>query len=155
VAAAVERVPRLVGAGAPPVLAGHSAGGQLALWCASQPNTRALGVLALAPVADLALAYRLGLGGGAVAAFLGGGPADVPDRYSHAQPGRPTVPAVIVHGTDDNVVPVDVSRAYAGEETRLEKTRLIELPGVDHFALIDPYSAVWSVVLGALGVIGT
>ena len=37
-----------------------------------QPQAR--GVVALAPVADLAEAYRLDLDGGAVAALLGGGP---------------------------------------------------------------------------------
>jgi acetyl esterase/lipase len=158
VAAAVERVPDLVsdqiGAAAHrPVLAGHSAGGHLALWYASRahgaedPALR--GVLALAPVADLALAYRLGLGDGAVAALLGGGPADAPDRYASAQPGRPAVPVIIVHGAEDDVVPVAVSRVYAWEGMKL-----IELPGVEHYAVIDPDSSAWSAVVGALGAIG-
>ena len=156
VVAAVERVPDLIGVKigmdlSRPVLAGHSAGGHLALWHASRAEITALrGVLALAPVADLALAYRLGLGNGAVAELLGGGPADHPDRYASAQPGRPTVPVAIVHGTEDDVVPATVSRAYVHEGVRL-----IELPGVEHYAVIDPHSAAWSTVVGALGAIGT
>lgn len=159
VAAAVERVPDLVseriGVDAHrPVLAGHSAGGHLALWYASRADVaeraQPRGVLALAPVADLALGYRLGLGNGAVAALLGGGPTDVPDRYASAQPGCPPVPVVIVHGIEDDVVPVAVSRAYA-----CEGMKLIELPGVEHYAVIDPCSPAWSTVVGALGAIGT
>jgi acetyl esterase/lipase len=154
-AAALDTVPALVGARTGldltrPVVAGHSAGGHLALWYAGRPGARARGVVALAPVAELAVAYRLGLGGGAVAALLGGGPADVPDRYAAAQPARPTVPVVIVHGADDDVVPIEVSRAYAGADTNV-----VELPDTEHFALIDPDSTAWPRVLGALGAIGT
>ncbi len=62
------------------VLVGHSAGGHLALWAAATaaaPNL--VGVLALAPVADLQQADRLNLGDGAVARFLGTDPAMRPD----------------------------------------------------------------------------
>jgi dipeptidyl aminopeptidase/acylaminoacyl peptidase len=135
-----------------PILAGHSAGGHLALWAAGQ--TPARGVLALAPVADLALAHRLDLGAGAVAALLGGGPADVPDRYAAADPARLLplrVPSVFVHGLDDRQVPVSVSRAYvAAAERAGDRTTLVELPDIDHFALIDPRSGAWSTVLTAL-----
>lgn len=155
IVAAVERVPDLVGAKigmdvSRPVVAGHSAGGHLALWYAGRPDAALRGVLALAPVADLALAYRLRLGNGAVAELLGGGPADFPDRYASAQPGRPAVPVAIVHGTEDDVVPAAVSRAYL-----YEGVKLIELSGVEHYAVIDPHSTAWSTVVGALGAIGT
>src|SRR5439155_426604 len=66
----------------PPILAGHSAGGQLALWYAGRAPERVRAVLALAPVADLTVGYRLGLGDGAVGALLGGSPEQVPDRYA-------------------------------------------------------------------------
>ncbi|HWG99022.1 MAG TPA: alpha/beta hydrolase fold domain-containing protein, partial [Pilimelia sp.] len=97
VAEALARVPDLVAGecaarGVPgpapggPVVVGHSAGGHLALWLAATAPRRLRGVLALAPVADLAAAHELDLDGGAVAALLGGGPADVPDRYAAADP---------------------------------------------------------------------
>ena len=135
----------------PPVLAGHSAGGQLALWYAARAPGRVRAVLALAPVADLALAYRLGLGDGAVGALLGGGPDEVPDRYAAADPARHgplPVPAVLVHGTEDDRVPVTVSRSYAAVAG--PAVRLVELPGIEHFGLIDPLSPAWAEVLRAL-----
>jgi acetyl esterase/lipase len=152
VAAAVARVPGLVGADTGrPVLAGHSAGGHLALWAAARIE-RVGGTVALAPVADLALGYRLGLGDGAVAALLGGSPAQVPDRYAYGEPGRPAAPTVIVHGAADDVVPVELSRAYV---RRYPAVELAELPGVDHMAVIDPESTAWPAVLRALAAIGT
>jgi acetyl esterase/lipase len=168
VAAAADAVPALIEQAAPGrtdperiVHMGHSAGGQLALWVAlrhrlpaSAPGRpdqapRLAGVLALAPVADLADAYRLDLDGGAVEALLGGGPDEVPDRYAATDPlalGAPDVPVVLVHGDDDGRVPVELSRRYAAATG----ARLVELPGADHFSLIDPESAVWPLVLGAL-----
>lgn len=129
---------------APPLLVGHSAGGQLALWWAGQAAVR--GVVALAPVADLAAAHRLDLGGGAVAALLGGGPEEVPHRYGYAQPGPGGAPTVVVHGSDDQQVPVSISRDW----TASSGTRLIELPGVEHFGLIDPESSAWPAVVRSI-----
>lgn len=154
---AVSRLPALVGGLDEPVttvgrplLTGHSAGGHLALWCAGTMVLQAYaGVVALAPVADLAEAYRLDLDGGAVADLLGGSPDEVPDRYAAADPCRlppPVVPVRVVHGTDDAQVPVRLSRHYAvrtGAELR-------ELSGVEHFGLIDPLSRAWPDVLDAV-----
>jgi acetyl esterase/lipase len=168
VAAAVARVPDLIGAelrargrDVPdldrPLLAGHSAGGHLALWLATQPETAAgvRGVVALAPVADLGLAHRLWLDDGAVALLLGGGPDDVPDRYAAADPARllpSKVPTVVVHGTEDDVVPVQMARTYvAAARAAGDRTTLTEVVGAEHYALIDPLSAAWPTVLRALG----
>lgn len=172
VAAALQAVPALVAGARPqaggatdagpqagpdgerPVFAGHSAGGQLALWYAAQHPDAARGVLALAPVADLALAYRLRLGDDAVAALLGGGPDRVPERYAAVDPvtqPAPRAPVAVVHGTADDRVPIEVGRAYAraAREAGGDVT-LVELPDVDHFAVIDPLSSAWPAVLGAL-----
>jgi acetyl esterase/lipase len=140
-----------------PLLAGHSAGGHLALWLATQPATAAgvRGVVALAPVADLGLAHRLWLDDGAVALLLGGGPDDVPDRYAAADPARllpSKVPTVVVHGTEDDVVPVQMARTYvAAARAAGDRTSLTEVVGAEHYALIDPLSAAWPTVLRALG----
>jgi acetyl esterase/lipase len=136
----------------PPVLAGHSAGGQLALWAAGRVPCR--GVLALAPVADLDRGYRLGLDDGAVARLLGGGPEAVPERYAAVDPARllpPPVPVVVVHGDRDDRVPVEIGRDYVAAALRAGgDARLVELPGVEHFGLIDPLSTAWPSVLAAL-----
>lgn len=111
-------------------------------------------MLALAPVADLAEAYRLDLDSGAVAALLGGSPAEHPERYADADPAvrvPPPTPTVVVHGTLDRQVPVALSRSYvAAARAAGSRIRLVELPGCEHFGLIDPESSAWPEVALAL-----
>ncbi|HEX5504508.1 MAG TPA: alpha/beta hydrolase [Thermomicrobiales bacterium] len=151
------------------VAVGHSAGGHLALWLAARPRldpaARRLlapgppdpplaGVVGLAGVNDLALAWRLGLSNGAAGELLGGGPDTVPGRYAAASPAALLplgVPQVLLHGSADADVPLELSTAYAAAATAAGDTvRLRELPGVDHFAPIDPHSAAWGVALAEL-----
>jgi acetyl esterase/lipase len=140
-----------------PVVVGHSAGGHLALWYAKQAPHKVRGVVGLAPVADLGLAHRLGLGNGAVGELLGAGPDGEPDRYAAADPARHLplgVPAVIVHGADDDVVPVSVSRSYvSAARASGGRTWLTELPQVEHFGVIDPRSRAWPAVLDAIAAV--
>ncbi|SEC08367.1 Prolyl oligopeptidase family protein [Streptomyces sp. 2224.1] len=135
-AAAVRELP---GSGYP-VLAGHSAGGQLALLAAARPGTRVSRVLAVAPVADLARAHALGLSNGAVAELLGDGPG-LAERIAAADPvchPPAGVPVTILHGTDDPDVPIDLSRRYAAHSPGT--TDLRELPGVGHYGPVTPGS---------------
>ncbi|MBM0257948.1 ABC transporter substrate-binding protein [Micromonospora sp. 4G55] len=88
------------------------------------------------------------------AALLGGGPAEHPDRYAAADP-RGLVPlrtrTVIVHGVQDQQVPVTISRGYlAAARAAGADVRLVELPKCEHFGLIDPESAAWPQVREAL-----
>ncbi|WFE37532.1 alpha/beta hydrolase [Micromonospora sp. WMMD998] len=138
----------------PPVLVGHSAGGHLALYVAAHAPDTVGGVLALAPIADLAEAYRLDLDGGAVAALLGGGPADVPDRYAATDPSA-LVPVrartVVMHGTLDQQVPVSTSRSWVAADRAAGGTSiLVELAECEHFGLIAPDSVAWPRVVEAL-----
>ncbi len=139
---------------APPILIGHSAGGHLALYAAARAPDAVGAVLALAPVADLAEAYRLDLDAGAVAALLGGGPADVPERYAEADPRAlipSTIRTVVMHGTLDQQVPIALSRAYVATAQQAgADMHLVELPECEHFGLIDPTSAVWPKITSAL-----
>ncbi|HEX7745683.1 MAG TPA: prolyl oligopeptidase family serine peptidase, partial [Micromonosporaceae bacterium] len=141
---------------APPVLlVGHSAGGHLALWSAAGRSRAGVsGVLALAPVSDLAEAYRLDLDSGAVAALLGGGPEAVPDRYAETDPGMNVpvpIPCVVVHGALDQQVPVSMSRRYVARARAAGgEARLVELADVEHFGLIDPEGPAWATVVDAL-----
>jgi acetyl esterase/lipase len=127
-------------------VAGHSAGGQLALWVAARgdavvPVAMAIG---LAPVADLARAHELGLGKGAVTELLAGGPAEVPARYAAASPRQRLplrVPQVLIHGSDDPAVPVAMSRDYARAAAAAgDDVALLELPGLGHMEFLDPTS---------------
>lgn len=138
------------------IVMGHSAGGHLALWVAGHVEG-ILGIVALAPVADLTRAYALGLGGGAVGQLLGGSPAEVPERYASADPiaHLPTrVPTVVVHGARDQEVPIEIGRGFvAAAQAAGDPTSLVELAGIDHFAVIDPLSPAWPAVLSGLATV--
>jgi acetyl esterase/lipase len=145
------------------LLAGHSAGGHLALWAAGRhllpPDSawhrqhRVRGVMALAAVSDLIASYEQGLGRGAAALLMAGGPEQQAERYRSADPAflLPLgCPVRLVHGSEDDTVPCAMSREYAkraraaGDETTLD-----ELPRTGHFEVIDPLSAAWPRVLAA------
>jgi acetyl esterase/lipase len=133
----------------PAAAIGHSAGGHLAIWLAAE---RAVGsAVALGGVCDLVAGARTHVGGGAVQEFLGGEPADVPEAYAAADPARKLPlgrPHALVHGTEDDRVPVALARAYAARAGA--DCRLLEIEGADHFDVIDPRSAAWPVVHGTL-----
>ena len=144
------------------VTVGHSAGGHLALWVAArhritagelvaQDPMKVTGVVSLAGCADLEYVAQLGLGRGAVVELLGGDPQAVPERYATASPAALLplgVPQVLIHGTRDNNVPFDVSQFYARKALEAgDDVTLIELPGADHFVVIDPTSESWAITM--------
>jgi acetyl esterase/lipase len=131
----------------PFVLMGHSAGGHLALWAAAG-RTDVVKVVSLAGCADLTMCDRLGLSSDATALLMGGSASEVPSRYASADPAGLVVeaPVLLLHGTADDVVPIEVSRSYASRTG----AELRELPGTGHYELIDPLSSAWPQVLEAL-----
>jgi acetyl esterase/lipase len=148
------------------VVVGHSAGGQLALWSAARlrlpagaPGAGPLVVpslvVSLAGVCDLVAGARAGIGEGAVAAFLGAGPDEAPERYRLASPLARLplgIRQVLLHGDADRRVPVAQSRAYAAAASAAgDPVDLVELADIDHMAPIDPSSSAWSEVVDRLG----
>lgn len=138
--------------GAELVLLGHSAGGHLALRAAAEP-VALRGVVALAPVAVLQLAYEMNLSDGAVVEFLGATPETDPDVYATACPSRhpAVVRRTVIHGTKDEIVPIAISRSFV--EARRSDTpppTLIEIPEAGHMDVIDPESRAWPIVLNAV-----
>ena len=130
------------------VVLGHSAGGQLAL-CLASHTSKIRGVVALAAVCDLRRAWELKLSNDAVGDFLDGSPAEVPEHYAEASPIELAikVPQRVIHGVQDSVVPIELSRRYVKEKSkRGEDVKLVEIAGADHFELIDPRSAAWKTV---------
>jgi acetyl esterase/lipase len=126
----------------PCVTVGHSAGGHLALWAATHPNvTRAV---AQAGVSDLEEAIRLGLSRGVASELLGDG------ELTHCSPAARLplgVPQLLVHGTKDPLVPVEMSEAYA-ERARAagDLVDVAILRRVGHFEHLDPQSPAWAAV---------
>ncbi|HEX8815299.1 MAG TPA: prolyl oligopeptidase family serine peptidase [Terriglobales bacterium] len=131
------------------VVLGHSAGGHLALRLAVD-RTEMRGVVALAPVACLKMAYELNLSNGAVMEFLGGTPDTKPEVYAAACPllHSSGVGRALIHGTDDETVPVSLSREFVGaRQNDRPAPRLAEVSNAGHFDLIDPRSKAFSTVL--------
>jgi acetyl esterase/lipase len=148
------------------VVAGHSAGGHLALWSAARaglppgapgaaPQVTPWLAVSLAGVCDLHAGAADGIGEGAVAGFLDATPDQDPERYRLASP-RSRLPLgvrqLLVHGDADTRVPVEQSRAYAAAAAAAgDPVELVELAGADHMAVIDPSSPAWAEVTHRLG----
>jgi acetyl esterase/lipase len=146
------------------ITCGHSAGGHLALWLASQdrsafsdlwPETgpsqvRLRGAVALAGISDLEAAVMLDLGKGAVTDLLGGSVASVPDRYRATSPSAMLplgVPQVLVHGLADQVVPPQMSETYAGRARAAgDSASYVPLDGLSHRELIRARSVSWDAI---------
>lgn len=128
-------------------LIGHSAGGHLALWLLSRslPITFDV-VVGIAPVCDLARADELHLGGDATARLLDGVPTEEADPMVLLT-APPTASVRLIHGTEDEPVPIGLSRGFAAAHPWAE---LLELPGTGHFEFLDPATAAWQSVLAAL-----
>ena len=56
-------------------------------------------------------------------------------------------PVTLLHGVDDEVVPLRQSEAYAAAHP---DATLRAIPGAGHFALVDPESAAWPQVVAAV-----
>lgn len=151
------------------VILGHSAGGHLALWLASRYNkvqTDGIGnpllipirsVISLAGVLDLRKMWEIHEEKGMispVSSFIGGSPQEVSNRYRLASPIELlplNVEQILIHGQLDRHVPVDLSIEYhrvAIEQG--DKVRLVVLPDVEHFMVIDPSSTAWKVVIDSI-----
>jgi acetyl esterase/lipase len=158
---------------------GHSAGGHLAFWLIARPriplfvpnseliNTQhpdgdketttqlaLAGAISLAGVVDLAMAWQLNLSNGAVVELLGGSFTDVPERYLAASPAAMLplrIPQVLIHGTSDDSVPIEVSQAYSNAARAVnDAVTFIVLDGADHFDVIDPHSNAWAITINEL-----
>lgn len=129
------------------IVIGHSAGGHLALWLLStRPAVDR--VVALAPVCDVREAERRGLGSNAARGFFSEIDIDAADPQQllpAEQDGLPDV--VVVHGSSDQVVPVELSERFADQHPW---ARLVVVPG-GHFEPIDPTATQYAAVLSALG----
>lgn len=151
------------------VILGHSAGGQLALWLGSRLNKvqtdevgnnlliTIRGVISLAGVLDLRKMWEIheekGLNS-PVASFIGGLPHEVSERYRFASPIELSplhIEQILIHGELDRHVPVELSIEYHRKAIEKGgKVRLIVLPKVEHFMLIDPSSSAWNSVIDSL-----
>lgn len=139
------------------LVAGHSAGGHLAIWLGNRPQQwsgklEPKAVLALAPAADLAYLHQQNVCGGVVDGLMGGSPEQFPERYLLGSgTGRLPlqVPQTIVIGQyDENWAPVGYRYVEAARQLG-QSPHLIIATESGHFEMIDPDSTTWPLVLEA------
>lgn len=133
-------------------VAGHSAGGELAL-CLASREPSLCGAASLAGVVDVRRAWELHLSNNAAAQFMGGTPAEVPEHYREGSPFelKIAVRQILLHGKKDDIVPFEFSSDYVHSKRAAgEKVELITFRDAGHFDLIDPQSAAWPKVSEAL-----
>ncbi len=149
------------------VLAGHSAGGHLALWLAARHKLpagdplraageqRIRGVVSLAGITDLRR-YAQGERGcnAAVPLLMGGSPAQQPARYARANPIELLplgVPLRLLQGAADPIVKLEQASTFVERATAYGEDAQIELiGGAGHFDLIAPWAPAWAQVEAAV-----
>lgn len=126
-------------------IAGHSAGGQLAL--AAVPRIRAAGAappavaVSLGGVVDLSAAIEQHIGEGAASAYVG---AEAPSTLSPADLVPLGVPLLVAHGRDDASVPLAQSESLAKRARDAGDEVEIVLSAGGHFEFLDPSERAWS-----------
>jgi acetyl esterase/lipase len=133
---------------------GHSAGGHLAfLAAAARESVVPAVVIGLAPVLDLEAARDKDLGRGAVAGLMGA-EADSHAALAAASPRTMLplqIPQVLIHGTEDEHVPIDLSRAYARAAAAAgDDIVLYELEGTGHMDFLDPAGGAHACLIDCL-----
>ena len=145
-------------------VAGHSAGGQLALWASARQaghasprastRVRPIGVAGLAAALDLAALFAIGAGNQAVGELLGGSPVEQAARYTAASPLTPLplgVAQLVVHGAVDEVLPIHVTRHYVHAATAAgDSIEFQEFPRLGHMDYLDPKSEAHGALCGWL-----
>ncbi len=125
------------------ILAGHSAGGHLALWLAAEPGVKARGVVSLAGITDLAAFIAPTGCGSAVPLLLGGTVAERPDAYAARSPvtrAKPSMPVTLIVAEDDKIVPPAQWGMYVARFPGVPEVVIV--PG-GHFDLVAPWSAAF------------
>lgn len=127
------------------ILIGHSVGGQLALLNAELVDA----VVALAPVTDVAKIHEGDFGDAAAEEYFGTSPHESPVLYQRASPRHNMssgVPLLLVHGENDDRVPVEHTRAYVHAMDEGTQPAAMIHPRLDHFEIIDPRKHHWKAV---------
>ncbi|PQZ90237.1 alpha/beta hydrolase [Arthrobacter sp. MYb227] len=153
-------------ANAPRVAIGHSAGGHLALWAAGRhrlpdlapgalpPGEQCLdAVISQAGILDLGLADTLGLSNGAARSLMGCDKQEAPELWDWADPAPRIplgIPVVMLHGSTDEDVPVELGREFARRAMLVDAgVDYIEFDG-DHYGLITVGDPAWNLCIQAL-----
>ena len=143
-------------------VAGHSAGGHLALWASARHRLPADSELAnesplplraaisLAGIGDLDDANLREICRGAPAQLMGGLADERPDRYASGSPRRLLplgVPQFHICGTQDVLVPIDHVRGFVQHASEAgDDAWLTEVPDAGHCEIVTAGSSAWPTV---------
>lgn len=147
------------------ISAGHSAGGHLALWLAGRKRIPAesplysanplpiQAVLALAPLADIASAWRRGACGEALLDVMGGSPEEVAANYRAGSPAQ-LLPLgarqMILVGEHDSDILRETQQYAEAAAKHGDRAQLLVVPEAGHFEIVSVGSPAWRMVRGAL-----
>ncbi len=133
-------------ASAPLVVAGHSAGGHLALLMATSSQLPIAGAIGLAPITDL-VAYGAGDSSCQTMTpkLIGAPLAAAEETYREASPAflALTAPVVVLQGEADPIVPMS-------QATAMQTAQRVIIPEAGHFDLIHPGTAAFPLLLDAI-----
>jgi acetyl esterase/lipase len=151
------------------VVAGHSAGGHLAMWVAARsrlPTTSAIyrpdplpirGVVNLSGTPDMAgelPSIPAGCGENVVQSMMGGTPQSVPERYAQASAITMLplgVPQALIWGARDDQVPLALAERYTRAARQAgDRVRLVVDSTAGHFETASPRAAVWPAIRSAI-----
>ena len=123
---------------------GHSVGGQLVLLVAQDLD----GVVGLAPVTDVLRTHAEDLGDRAAQEYFGATPHEAPDLYQDASPvlraSFSNTPTLVVHGDNDERVPVDHTWEYVQHRSETgHPVDVLLTPRLDHLSCIDTQHPAW------------
>ena len=128
----------------PVILAGHSAGGHLAL-LAGAAETEIQGVVGLAAISDI-ISYSSGGNSceTAAAQFMGGDYVGQTEAYEAANPAQilPHYDTVLLHGSADQIVPLQQAFVFGAD------TLIVQKAG--HFDWVHPGTEAFSTLLAVL-----
>jgi acetyl esterase/lipase len=142
------------------VVAGHSAGGHLALWAAGQHRIAAdsplhtdhpiafAAVVNIAGIPNLKTDTNTACGASVIDQLTGRPTATRPDIYADTSPTALLplgVPQVVIHGVDDDTVAPSIGDAYARAARAAGDYVVVKTPAGDHVDEIAPGQAAWAV----------
>lgn len=126
-------------------IAGHSAGGHLALLAGADHLYNFKAVIGLAAIVDLAK-YAQGENScqTATPAFMGGSVEELPEAYLAANPATRVLhkTSVLLHGKQDSIVPI--------EHAKSSNTRVRLIDGGGHFDMVHPGTQSFQTLLQEL-----
>jgi acetyl esterase/lipase len=138
-------------------IAGHSAGGHLALWLDKKGNgitknvllVKPSALIGMAPVVNLEKSYESNDGNGAVIALLGVRPDEDRKKYRETSPSE-MLPAVskqlILIGTEDTLMTQVETYALLGGRTN-SKIELRKIENCGHMDFVNPFSEAIDLLL--------